>query len=100
MPGTNGHKSPASDAHARRIAELKRAFQSQLGQRPTTHQRTLRDRAAVWTALAEQAAVDPTVTWNDKVRLDHAAALARNEWSSAIARPDPSSLQALLAGVE
>ena len=71
--------SAASDAQARRMLALKRAYQRELAHKPTLIQKTLIDRAAVLTAKAEAAALDPTTTANDVVRLDHAAARARAE---------------------
>jgi len=71
--------SAASHAQVRRTLALKRAFQRELGRKPTCLQRTAIDRAATLTAKAEAAALDPVTTANDVVRLDHAAARARAE---------------------
>jgi hypothetical protein len=82
--------SDAQVAQARRVLALKRAFQRELGRKPTLLQRTLIDRAAVLTAKAEVAALDPTISANDCVRLDGAAARARAAMFKAIATRDPS----------
>jgi hypothetical protein len=71
--------SAASHAQVSRTLALKRAFQRELGRKPTCLQRTAIDRAATLTAKAEAAALDPVTTANDVVRLDHAAARARAE---------------------
>jgi hypothetical protein len=71
--------SAASQAQVRRTLALKRAFQRELGRKPTCLQRTAIDRAATLTAKAEAAALDPLTTANDVVRLDRAAARARAE---------------------
>jgi len=96
----NGRQPVPSDAQADRMAELMRAYQRQLGRRPTTIQRTLRDRAAHLTAIAEFAARDPRVSLDDVVRLDHSAARARAEFAAAITRTTEEMpfLAALLTG--
>jgi hypothetical protein len=71
--------SAASHAQVRRTSALRRAFQRELGRKPTCLQRTAMDRAATMTAKAEAAAFDPATTANDVVRLDNAAARARAE---------------------
>jgi hypothetical protein len=85
-------KSTVSNAQVAqaRVLALKRAFQRELGRKPTLLQRTLIDRAAVLTAKAEVAALDPTISANDCVRLDGAAARARAAMFKAIATRDPS----------
>jgi hypothetical protein len=90
--------SAATDAQARRVLALKRAFQRELRHRPTTLQRTLIDRAAIMTARAEIAASDPNTSPNDVVRLDGAASRARAAMFGAIAKREPArSLDAYLA---
>jgi len=71
--------SAASDAQAQRMLALKRAYQRELAHKPTLIQKTLIDRAATLTALAERAALDPATTANDLVRLDNKAERARAE---------------------
>ena len=71
--------SVASHAQVRRTSALRRAFQRELGRKPTCLQRAAMDRAATMTAKAEAAALDPATTANDVVRLDNAAARARAE---------------------
>jgi hypothetical protein len=65
---------------------LRRSFQRELGRRPTLLQRELRDRAADWTAKANLARLDPTMSANDLVRLDGAASRARAEWYASFGR--------------
>jgi hypothetical protein len=72
-------KSLLPPAQAYRARALRRAYQRELGIKPNTIQRTLIDRAAVLTAKAEAAALDPLVKPNDLVRLDGIAARARAE---------------------
>jgi hypothetical protein len=101
MAQINGKQHAPNDAQADRTAELVRAYQRQIGRRPTTIQRTLRDRAAHLTAIAEFAAHDPHVSFDDVVRLDHSAALARREFTAAITTrttDEMPSLDELLAG--
>jgi hypothetical protein len=64
----------AANSNMSRVLVLKRAFHRELRTKPTIHQKMLIDRAAVITAKAEQAALDPATTANDVVRLDGAAA--------------------------
>jgi hypothetical protein len=84
----NGHEAAPSDAQAKRVAQLKRAYQKQLRAHPTTIQRQLMTRAAVLTAKAEAAALDPNVSLEDVVRLDNVAARARGEMAAALHRPE------------
>jgi hypothetical protein len=78
--------SAASEAQARRVMALKRAYQRELAHKPTLIQKTLIDRAAVLTAKAEAAALDPAVTPNDLVRLDNKAEQARAEMFESFAK--------------
>src|SRR5438105_743254 len=71
--------SAPNDVQARRVLALRRAYQRELRHRPTTLQKTLIDRAATLTALAERTALDPAVTLDDLVRVDNKAAQARAE---------------------
>jgi hypothetical protein len=93
-------KSPVNANQERRAAALRRAFQRELGCKPTTIEGTLMDRAAVLTAKAEAAALNPATTANDVVRLDHAAARARAAMFQSFAmreakRPSLQELEAL-----
>jgi hypothetical protein len=93
--------SAASEAQARRVMALKRAYQRELAHKPTLIQKTLIDRAAVLTAKAEAAALDSSVTPNDLVRLDNRAEQARAEMFAAFGRQrheQPSSLGDILKG--
>lgn len=80
-------KSGARDVQERRVFALKRAFQRTLGRKPTLLQQTLIDRAAVMTVRAEAAASDPTVSIVDLVRVDNAAARARQAMAALISEP-------------
>jgi hypothetical protein len=68
---------------------LRRAYQRELRTKPTLIQRTLIDRAAVLTAKAEAAALDPAVTLNDLVRLDNKPERARAEMFESFAEREP-----------
>jgi len=93
--------SAASEAQARRVLALKRAYQRELAHKPTLIQKTLIDRAAVLTAKAEAAALDPTVTANDLVRLDNKAERARAEMFESIKREEElPTLEEMLAKVD
>jgi hypothetical protein len=72
-------KPSLTDAQASRVLALKRAYQRELGRKPTLIQTTLINRACMLTAKAEAAALDPSVTANDLVRLDNKAQQARAE---------------------
>jgi hypothetical protein len=89
-----GEKSMSFDALSKRIRYLKRAFGKGLGHKPSTLQSAAIARAAVLTAKAEQAALDPDTTLNDLVRVDAAAARARRDMEQATraskARPEPT----------
>jgi hypothetical protein len=94
---------PVSDALERRVLALRRAYQRQLGRRPTTIEKTLLVHAAVTTARAEQAARDPHVTPNDFRALDSAARRARNEFAAATTAREPKHIplrERLLAEAE
>jgi hypothetical protein len=91
-------KSSLTDAQASRVLALKRAYQRELGHKPTLIQKTLIDRAAVLTARAQAAALDPSATINDVVRLDGAASRARAAMQAALApkrKPEPTLEQYL-----
>ena len=68
-----------ADAFEHHVAALRRSFQRVLRRKPTRLQRELMDRAAILTTKAKLAALDPTVSPNDLVRLDGLAARARSE---------------------
>jgi hypothetical protein len=91
-------KSAISDAQARRVQQLRRCFQRELNHRPTVLQRSRIDTASVMKAKAEAAALDPSVSANDCVRLFNAAAKAEREmFESFAAKPKqlgPDSLKA------
>ena len=90
MENQPADKSAASDAQQRRVLALKRAFQRELAHKPTCLQRTLMDRAAVMTAKAEAAALDPNCSANDVVRLDGCASRARQAMFDSFASIKPT----------
>jgi hypothetical protein len=61
------------DSLAKRICALRRAYAVGLGHKPSTIQAAAIMRAATLQAQAEAALHDPTITINDRVRLDGAA---------------------------
>jgi hypothetical protein len=71
----------------RRVAELRRAFMRCLRRKPTMIERTAVERAARLTARAEMAALDPSATLDDVVRLDNCAERARSKLSDLIGAP-------------
>ena len=56
-------------ASNRRVQQLRRAFQRELGRMPTTIQKALIDSAAVLQARAEDCALDSQTTINQIVRI-------------------------------
>jgi hypothetical protein len=94
--------SAVSDAQLRRrVRALKAAFQRQLGRRPSTIERMLRDHAAVCMARLELAAADPKTSANDFRALDSAARRARADFEAVVAKaaakPAASTLDQYLA---
>jgi hypothetical protein len=90
------------DPQERRAAELRRAFQRVIGHKPTLAQRLARDDAAWWQARAEAVRLDPTVSHNDRVRIQRTADRMRRAFHELVGerpkktRPDPI-LAAILA---
>jgi hypothetical protein len=70
-------RAAIAPAQLKRIAQLRRAFQRELGRMPTTLQKTLIDAAAVLQARAEACAIDTTTTINQVVRIQNLARRAR-----------------------
>jgi hypothetical protein len=83
--------SAASTPQSRRVRALQRAFQRELAHKPTLLQRTLMDRAAVMTARAEVAALDPATNANDCVRLDGCASRARQAMFDSFGKSGPGA---------
>ena len=84
-----------------RARRLRRSFVRQfLKRKPTRLEAAVVDRAALMTALAEAAAVDPTVHPDTVVRLDGAAARARAALLKLRPPKEPAlpSLQELMEG--
>jgi hypothetical protein len=70
-----------------RTTRLLRAYQKRLARKPTELERTAMVRAATLSARAEAAALDPTVDTDLVVRLDNAAARARQHMDALIGAP-------------
>jgi hypothetical protein len=77
------------DPLSKRVAHLRKAYARGLGHKASTLQAAAIDRAARLTALSEQALVDPSVTINDRVRLDGAAQRARRDMQAQIGKREP-----------
>jgi hypothetical protein len=58
-----------TEPHARRVEQLRRAYQRELGRQATTIERAAMLKAALLTAKAEAAALDPTVPVEDLTKL-------------------------------
>jgi len=91
--------SPVCAAQGHRVVQLKRAYQRALKRKPTVIEQVAMTRAALLTARAEAAALDPNASHDDVVRLDNAAARSRAKLFDLIgvtrrASAGPSFLQA------
>ena len=62
-----------TEPHARRVERLRRAFQRELGRKLTLIEKTAVFKAAVLTAKAEAAALDPRTTVEELVKLTNIA---------------------------
>jgi hypothetical protein len=89
-------ESPTVSPLAKRVEYLKRLFARGIGRTPTAKQKLALNRAALLTAKAEQAAVDPLTSANDLVRLDGAASRARRDLQYLIDRRAPETGATLL----
>jgi hypothetical protein len=85
----DSNSSPV-EPFAKRVAYFKRLFARGVGKTPTALQKMAIARAAVLTAKAESAALDPKCTANDAVRLDHAAARARRDMAAVLKVAKPA----------
>jgi hypothetical protein len=65
-----------TDAQARRVEELRRAFQRTLNRRPTLIEKAAMLRAAALVARAETAALDPNADVSEVVKLNNLAGRA------------------------
>jgi hypothetical protein len=84
--------SPPTEAFAKRVAYLKRVLARGVGCTPTAAQKLAIQRAALLTAKAEAAALDPNTSPNDVVRLDGAAHRARQAMLQTFAARKPKQL--------
>jgi hypothetical protein len=79
----------------RRVAQLRRMYAIGLGRKPSVVESAEMYRAALMTARAEAALVDPVASHEDVVRLDNAAARARSSMRRIIgAKPAKPSAPA------
>jgi hypothetical protein len=89
--------SLSSAAQAARVDELLRAYQRILRRKSTVLEAAAMSRAALLTARAEVAALDPAVSVDDLVRIDGAASRARTKLADLIGgptrRPPPAPRQ-------
>jgi hypothetical protein len=84
MLDLTGNKPTASTAQDIRVAELLRAYQRELGHRPTMLERHTMKRAALLTARAEAAAADPAASLDEVSRIDDRACRARSALADVI----------------
>jgi hypothetical protein len=85
--------APRPSRAQRRLDELRRQMQRQLGRKPTSVEKTAMERAALMTLRAEAAMYDANCDPNDLVRLDNAAKRARDAFEKLItpqAKPELS----------
>lgn len=76
-------------AQDRRVRQLRRAFQRELGRMPTTIQTTLINTAAILQARAEACALDNTTTINQIVRIQNLARRARLDMLASFVDSQP-----------
>jgi hypothetical protein len=74
-----GSDNSSSDALSKRVAHLRKAYAKGLGHKPSTLESAALLTAARLTAEAERALADPSVSLNEKVRIDGAARRARTD---------------------
>ena len=86
---------PHNEPLARRIGYFRKIYGKGIGHKPTALQGAAISRAAVLTAIAEAAAINPAVSINDVVRADNAAARARAAMAALIDKPKPSTRDAV-----
>jgi hypothetical protein len=76
MPRPRRRPRLPTDAQARRVEELRRAFQRLLNRRPTLIEKAAMLRAAALVARAEALALDPRADVNELVKLNNLAGRA------------------------
>jgi hypothetical protein len=77
-----------TDAQARRVEELRRAFQRLLGRRPTLIEKAAMLRSAALVARAEALALDPSADVNEVVKLNNLAARTLRALGIKTERPE------------
>ena len=73
MPRRRQRPRLPTDAQARRVEELRRAFQRMLNRRPTLLEKRTMSRAAALVARAETLALDPNADVSEVVKLNNLA---------------------------
>jgi hypothetical protein len=84
MSDLNGRSPGASTAQDMRVAQLLRAYQRELGHRPTMLERHTMRRAALLSTRAELAALDPNASPDEIARIDDRACRARDALAKII----------------
>jgi hypothetical protein len=74
----------------RRIAQLRRTFAQGIGGKASASQAQVIQNAAVLSARAEAAALDPACTINQLVRAENLARRARAEMRAALTKREPA----------
>jgi hypothetical protein len=89
-PMTRPRRRPRlpTDAQARRVEELRRAFQRLLNRRPTLIEKAAMLRSAALVARAEALALDPSADVNEVVKLNNLAARALRALGIKTERPE------------
>lgn len=77
------------DPLSKRVAHFRKLFAKGLGRKATPLQAAALNNAAVLTARAEAAGLDPSVSLNDCVRINGAAAKARRDMEALLAKRRP-----------
>src|SRR6516164_739827 len=98
-----GRNTSIFDALPKRVAYLRKAYAKGLGHKPSTLESVALLTAARLTAEAERALADPTVSLNEKVRIDGAARRARSDLLAVLKinkrDESPPTLGSVLKGV-
>jgi hypothetical protein len=96
MPRRRQRPRLPTDAQARRVEELRRAFQRLLNRRPTLIEKATMLRAAALVARAEALALDPSADVNELVKLNNLASRALRLLGIKVEQP-PAKASRVLA---
>src|SRR5712672_3391551 len=88
MPRPRRRPRLPTDAQARRVEELRRAFQRLLNRRPTLIEKAAMLRSAALVARAEALALDPRADVNEVVKLNNLAARTLRALGIKTERPE------------